>query len=316
MEKIKIRWVIAHEPAYLFYRVAKDFEQQVNQRSTNTKIDIEILTASEYNNLYQPNQEVNRNNLWKLLQDNTIQITQMTTTSLGSQCNRQLHAFDMPYLFKDHDHAANILEGEIGEYLLNSFDPSSKLKGLAYTYSGGFRLMPFKGSVTSLGEIAGANIRSGKSPVAQDTIRSFGFNPVPTEIDEVSQAIAADQAVGAEHVAQRLWPDNCDKWINTIVDTEHSLFLTSIVVNVDWWNSLGKDLQNIFMESAKIAARNERQLSIEDGHRSIEKLQRQGVKVIKLSEQEKDDLKSKVQHVYEKYDGTYFEPGLISKIKK
>ena len=316
MENIKLRWVIAHEPAYLFYRVAEDFKRLVNQYKDVVNVDVEILTNSEYNEKYQPQEAVTRHNLWKLLQDGTVQITQMQTTSLARQFNREMHVLDLPYLFDTHEQAQQTLEGEVGQHLLNNFDKSSKLKGLAYTYSGGFRLMPFTGSVTTLAEVAGSAVRSGMSEIAQDTIRALGFDPVPTEIDEVSSAIKADRAIGAEHVAQRLFPDQCEDWINTIIDTEHSLFLTSIVVNVDWWNSLDQQVQDIFTKCALEAARNERELSIKDGHDSMSKLEAAGVKVIRLSEEEKDELRKKVQPVYEKYGSNYFGTDLVHKIKK
>ena len=54
----KIRWVIAHEPAYLFYRVAEDFKNLVNQHKDIVNIDIEILTNLEYNARYSPAEPV------------------------------------------------------------------------------------------------------------------------------------------------------------------------------------------------------------------------------------------------------------------
>ena len=220
----------------------------------------------------------------------------------------------MPYLFRDHDHAQQVLEGTIGTELLNSFQPESRLKGLAYTYSGGFRLMPFKTSVTSLADLAGQSVRSGMSPMAQDTMRALGFEPIKTEIDEVNTVIGSDAVVGAEHVAQRLLPDQCDDWIDTIVDTQHSLFLTSIVVNTDWWASLDARTQDIFLSCALEAARNERELSIRDGEQSLRKLEEKGVKIVSLDEQELTQLRSKTHEVYDKYQD-FFAPGLIDAIK-
>jgi C4-dicarboxylate-binding protein DctP len=316
MKQLKLRWVIAHEPAYLFYRVAEDFKRLVNQHQDLVNVDIEILTNVEYNKKYKPAELLTRHNLWKMLQDGTVQITQMQTSSLARQFNRQMQVLDLPYLFDNHEHAQQTLEGEVGKYLLNNFDKSSKLKGLAYTYSGGFRLMPFANSVSTLAEIAGQSVRSGMSEIAKDTISALGFNPVPTEIDEVSDVIKSNQAIGAEHVAQRLFPDQCEDWINTIIDTEHSLFLTSIVVNINWWNGLDSQVQDVFMKCAVEAARNERELSIQDGNASINKLIDNGVNFIQLSNQEKDVLRKKVQVVYDKYGNNYFEHGLVDKIKK
>lgn len=301
MDTTKIRWVIAHEPAYLFYRVAEDFRRLVNQHQDAVNIDIEILTNSEYNDKYQPADPITRSNLWNALHDNTVQITQVQTTKLAHEFNPRMRVLDLPYLFRDHDHVQQVLEGEIGQSLLAGFTPESRLTGLAYTYSGGFRLMPFRQSVTTLADVAGQSVRSGMSPIAQDTMAAFGFKPVKTEIDEVSQAVTSGEVIGAEHVAQRLYPDQCEQWIDTIIDTEHSLFLTSIVVNTDWWNALPGHVRSIFMSAALEAARNERELSIRDGQDSLERLARSGVKVVRPDQQEKQRLKDSVGPVYTKY---------------
>lgn len=313
MKTIKLTWIIAHEPAYLFYRVAEDFKRIVNEKTKSVNIDIEILSAEEYNEKYSPSEPANRHNLWKFLQDNSVQIAQMQTTSLAKQFNKQMHVFDMPYLFNTHEEAAEILEGEIGNALLNNFDKSSNLKGLAYTYSGGFRLIPLANTVTSLGELVGESMRSGMSEIAQDTMSAFGFKPVPTEIDEVSETVQSGRAIGGEHVAQRLFPDQCDNWIKTIINTRHSLFLTSIIVNKNWWNSLDTDVQKIFMDAASEAAKNERELSILDGNKSINQLINNGVKVIELTNNEYLTLREKTKIVYDKYKK---ELKFVNQIKK
>lgn len=315
MQQINLNWVIAHEPAYLFYRVAEDFARIVNSKSKDYNINIEILTAEEYNSKYSPSESITRHNLWKLLQDNTVQITQMQTTSLARQFNKQMHVFDLPYLFRDHDHAASVLEGEIGEYLLNRFDESSRLKGLAYTYSGGFRLLPVNHSVTSLGEIMGMPVRSGLAPQAIDTVAALGGIPVPADLEETQRLVRQGEVVAAEYVTQRIIPDGGQEWIKTIINTEHSLFLTSIVVNVDWWNHLPADLQSIFMEAAVESARNERDLSIKDGETSMEILKKDGVTVVNLTDSEMQSLKLKGLEIQNKYADSYFENGLVDNIR-
>ena len=48
----KIRWVIAHEPLNLFLRAAEDFERRVNEQQNEHKIEVEIMTLSEYSQRY------------------------------------------------------------------------------------------------------------------------------------------------------------------------------------------------------------------------------------------------------------------------
>jgi TRAP-type C4-dicarboxylate transport system substrate-binding protein len=279
-------------------------------------LDIEILTAEEFNEQLKPAVPASRHNLWQFLQNNSVQIAQMQTTSLAKQFNKQMHVLDMPFLFENHDHATEVLEGEVGSFLLNNFEESSKLKGLAFTYSGGFRLMPMTHSVTTLGELAGLPIRSGLAPQAIDTIAAFGAIPVPADLEETLKIVQEGKVQGAEYITQRIFPDQCDQWIDTIIETNHSLFLTSIVVNVEWWNNLDQTVQQVFMEAARESARNERALSVADGDASIKKLQDSGVTIIHLSNEEKIELQQRTQSVYDKYDNGYFEPGLIQSIRK
>ena len=91
--------------------------------------------------------------------------------------------------------------------------------------------------------------------------------------------------------------------------------MTNILVNTDWWNSLSVELQQIFEEAALEAARNERELSVNDGKQSLETLKAQGVEVIELSAEEKEELKTRSAWIYEKYNDSYFEPGLIKSIQ-
>lgn len=314
MQKLNLKWIIAHQPAYLFRRTAEEFARIVNEQSTDIAIEIEVLEAEEYNQRYNPSEPATRHNLYNMLQDGDVQIAQVLTSSLAAKFNPQMHVLDMPYLFRDHQHAADVLEGDIGHKLLNQFSPESKIKGLAFTYSGGFRLLPLSKKVFDLSDIAGQKIRSGLAPQAVDTIAALGAEPVAADLEDASRLVQSGEVVGAEYVAQRIFPDGCDQWIESVVETNHSLFLTSIIVNIDWWNSLPKSVQEIFSVAAKESAKIEREMSIKDGQDSLKKLQESGVPVVKLAQDQMTDLRNKAETVYKKY-ADFFEPGLVDNIR-
>lgn len=316
METYNLNWVIAHEPKYLFYRVAEDFARLVKEYAGDIDININILTDDEYNTKFNPEVPVNRHNLWKLLQSGDVHIAQMQTTSLARQFNPEMHVLDLPYIFRDHDHAANVLEGEVGVELLNKFDSESRIKGLAYTYSGGFRLLPSHKKVTSLGELAGAPIRSGLSRQAREAIEMLGGNPVPADTEEAWALAENGSVTASEYVTQRIYPDGMDKHTKSIIHTEHSLFLTSIVVNQDWFNNLPKHVQDVFMKAALEAARNERALSLLDGETNLKRLEDEGVNVVYLSKEEEAELQNRAADIRRKHGDMYFSPGLVEKIEK
>ena len=139
MKTTKIRWVIAHEPLSLFVRAAKDFQDFVNAAQTVEKIEVEVMTLSEYSQKYNDGVVVTKHDLLDLMEAGKIEMSQMYTTWLAERYEPDMLALEMPFIFEDHDHAARVLEGEVGETLLEKITKKSNVRGMAFTYSGGFR---------------------------------------------------------------------------------------------------------------------------------------------------------------------------------
>jgi TRAP-type C4-dicarboxylate transport system substrate-binding protein len=171
----KIRWVIAHEPLNLFIRAAEDFERRVNEQQSEHKIEVEIMTLSEYSQRYNDGIVVTKHDLLDLMETGKIEMSQMYTTWLAEKYEQDFLVFDLPFLFKDHDHATRVLESDIGENLLNKLTDKSNVRGLSFTYSGGFRQMISNKKVSTLEELAGTAVRSNRNPVAQATISALGM---------------------------------------------------------------------------------------------------------------------------------------------
>lgn len=140
MSKItKIRWVIAHEPIELFLRAAKDFQDSINAQQSAEVLDIEIMTLSEYSQKYNNGIAVTKHDLLDLMEAGKIEMSQMYTTWLAERYEHDMLALEMPFIFEDHEHATRVLEGEVGEFLLDKITEKSNIRGMAFTYSGGFR---------------------------------------------------------------------------------------------------------------------------------------------------------------------------------
>lgn len=139
MKNTKIRWVIAHEPLSLFERAAKDFQDFVNQAQSAENIQIEVMTLGEYSQKYNNGVLVTKHDLLDLMEQGKIEMSQMYTTWLAERYEQDMLALEMPFIFQDHEHATRVLEGEVGEFLLDKITEKSNVRGLAFTYSGGFR---------------------------------------------------------------------------------------------------------------------------------------------------------------------------------
>jgi TRAP-type C4-dicarboxylate transport system substrate-binding protein len=312
MNKKHVKWVLAHEPIELFIRAAKVFAAEVNVRAPEA-LEIEVMTMSEYAEKYNNGIAVDKHSLVDLLDSGSIEMSQTYTITLG-KINKDFFALDLPFLFKDHDHATRVFEGEVGAGLLDSLQESKKVKGLAFTYSGGFRIIPGNETVAKIEDLRGVKLRTSHSPVAIETFKTLGANVVPMELEELSDNLASANVAVGESTYPRVYALGHDKVSKVINHTEHSLFLTSILIGTDFWNTLSPELQEIVSESAKVAARYERSISIDDIFKTQVRAEADGIEVVRMSAEEKARFAEATKVVYQKFEN-YFTPGLVSKIQ-
>jgi TRAP-type C4-dicarboxylate transport system substrate-binding protein len=310
----KIRWVIAHEPLNLFLRAAQDFQNFLNTKQTAEKIEVEVMTLTEFSQRYNDGVMVTKHDLLDLMEAGKIEMSQMYTTWLAERYEQDMLALDLPFLFRDHDHATRVLEGEVGEYLLDKISAKSNVRGLSFTYSGGFRQMISNKQVSTLAELAGTKQRSNRNPIAQATYRAIGLDPYPCEVEEIRDNMRDGNCEGGETNYPRIYPLGQNEVTRTVLDTEHSLFLTTMIIGDRFWDALSPEVRAIIKEAAIMAGREERAETIRDGERAKEMLKQEGVEIHNLSQQEQAWFKAKTQTVYDQFEST-FTPGLVDKIK-
>lgn len=314
MEPRLVRWVLAHDPIEIFIRAAEEFAKIVEARAPG-RLKIDILTLSEYSEKYCNGNTVTKGQLLDLMAQGEIEMSQMYTYVL-SKFNRDLDVLDMPFLFRDHDHAQRVFEGPIGERMLDGYSrDGSKIKGMAFTYSGGYKNIPFNKEVTSLADFVGAKVRVSNSPIAQATFRSLGAEPTTFEIEELADRLGTDQIDAGECTWPRFYGNGIYQNAKSVINTDHSLLVTNIIVNTDFFNSLDVELQAVVKDAAIEAARFERKISVDDVEPTQSRAKSEGVKVIDLTPQELEQIKVKTQTVYSEFEN-YFSPGLVDSIIK
>jgi tripartite ATP-independent transporter DctP family solute receptor len=313
MKQRTIRWVLAHEPYDLFLRAAEKFAAEVSEK-THGQIAIEVLGLTEYTEKYLNGQTLDRYKIKDLVNDGTIEMSQMYTTTLGL-VDQDMFVLDMPFLFRDHAHAARVLDGAIGQQLMDQLAEKSEIKGLAFTYSGGFRAIVGNRAIESAEDLHGMRVRVAHSPVAEATMRAFGAEPVVLPIEQLAGALGDRSVDCGESTYPRIYSMKQNETASVINHTEHSLFLTTIIMNKGLWNELTVEQQKIFADAALSAAHVERAESLEDIDITRNRAIADGIQVVDLDDLVKDQLQELSAGVYTELD-SYFKPGLIDQIRR
>jgi len=290
----EITWVLAHTPASVFERAAKAFSSEVYQK-TDKKITVRVISANDL-----LSRKAGAHEALNAVRSGTAQMSQVYTSILAVD-SPDLLALDLPFLFRSHAHAEKVLEGKIGQKLLASLD-KKQLKGLAFTYSGGYEVIPTTTKeIHKLEDLKGMRIRTTSSPISRQTLLSWGAEPVSMDVDESTDSLKKNLIDGKETTYARFTDAKEHEVVKIVNETEHRLFLTGVVINQDFFSSLPKEHQTVIANAALRAARMEREQSIEDGIASRKSASQHGVKIIALSKSEHARLELASLPVYEKF---------------
>lgn len=174
-----------------------------------------------------------------------------------SSINPVMNALAMPFLFRDRAHMFNVLDGAIGQELMESLQQQNLL-GLCWLDAGFRHFYNSKKEVRTPADMAGLRIRVQESALMMDMIRFLGASPSPMAYDQVYPAIQNGVIDGAENN----WPSYI-----TAAHVEVAKFFTvdghmsspeMILINTGVWNSLSDAEKQIVKEGALEGARVER----------------------------------------------------------
>jgi tripartite ATP-independent transporter DctP family solute receptor len=208
---------------------------------------------------------------------------------------------DLPFLFRDPDHAYKVLDGSIGQKLLADVE-SQGWKGLAFGERGFRNLTNSKRAVKSPEDIKGLKIRVMQNPVYVDSFKALGANAVPMAWTEVLTALQQGTVDGQENplnviMAFKLY--DIQKYLSI---TRHAYAPAAILMSLATWKKLNSAQQGIVKKAAQDAAEFERAWDNKMESQWLKDLEAKGMTV------SKPDLKpflAAVKPVYEQYTPKY-----------
>lgn len=310
----KIRWVLDHKPIELFVRTARAFDEKIREL-TNDTVQVEIYTAKEYSEKFFAGVALPQNPL-TVVDSGDAEVTQVEIQWVGAWYNSDFFALEMPYLFSDHDHATRVLDGQIGKGLLNQLEKTSNTKGLAFTYSGGYRVFASKQPIMTAEDFKQITCVGQFNPVRVDTVKALGCNVVTYSPSDAGRPDLIGAVGTVETTLPRYEQEAYEQGCTHISNTDHSMFLTSILINKDFFASLTTEQQAAIHTASEHVSRLERQWTVSEAA-EIEKDQdmhvRMGIKFHKFADSEIAKLREMVKPVYEKYRNV-FTPKLVDNI--
>jgi len=205
---------------------------------------------------------------------------ELTFTSTGPVPNfvPEVAILDIPFLFRDYAHARAVLDGPIGQDLLQKF-PSKGIVALAWAENGFRHMTNSKHAVAAPEDLKGLKMRTMENPIHIQAYRQFGILPTPMAFTEVFTALQQGTVDGQENPLSVITSAKLDQVQKYLSLTGHVYSPALILMNKGAWDKLSPADQQAFLAAAKEAVKANRARVDEDEKKAVADLRTKGMNV-------------------------------------
>ncbi|MEO7243365.1 MAG: TRAP transporter substrate-binding protein [Variovorax sp.] len=232
---VKVGTSIAGENHPLVITVGR-WAQLVKQRSKG-RIDIQLFPSGQLGGEVE---------MAEALRLGSLEATANTLT-VFSRWVPEAEVFDLPFLFKDDDHALRVYNGEPGKKLAALF-PAQGFRVLGFSMAG--VRQPFGAfPINSPDDVKGRKMRVIQSPLHIAIWKSVGANPTPIPAPEIYNALQTKLVDFADNTKTNFVNQKWNEVAPYFSVLSHVYAIGGMFVSERWWQRLTPADQKILADS-------------------------------------------------------------------
>ncbi len=233
-----------------------------------------------------------------------IQLLRVSVGSMGPIVD-DINVVNMPFLFRNAAHAERMMDGPIGQELLDKItaSPNANLVALCWMDAGARSLYNTKRPIKSIEDVKGLKFRVIGNPIFIDMMNALGGNGVAMGYDQVFSALQTGVIDGAENNPPSYVFSNHYTSAKYLSLTEHLVIPEVLLFSKRAWSNLSADDQNLLKKFAREAQLEERELWAKYEQRAMEKAKAAGCQIVEIAD--KAPFQSAVKPVWDKYGPKY-----------
>jgi len=217
-----------------------------------------------------------------------------TATLVG--ITKEMALWDTPFLFNTAKEADTILDGPIGQKVLDKLQDKG-LVGLVYWENGFRNLTNSKRPITKLEDLDGVKLRVMQNEVYLDSFKLMGANAIPLPFSELFSALETKTVDGQENPYNTILSSKFYEVQKYLSVTNHVYSPWIMLVSKKWWDQLSKDEQKVLADAAKASRDFERQDTRAEAAKAVADLKAKGMIVNELPAQEVNRMREKLTRV-------------------
>jgi tripartite ATP-independent transporter DctP family solute receptor len=272
------------------------------ETSTNGRISIQMFPSMQLGG---------EKEMIEQAQVGALQIARISVGAMGPVVD-DLNVFNMPFIFRDEAHMRKVIDGPIGQDLLDrvSNAPTSRLIVLGWM-DAGTRNVYCDRPITKPADLKGMKIRTMGNPIFVETMNAMGGNGVAMGFNVLYQAMQTGVVDGAENNEPTVLAQNHYQVKKVYSLTGHLIIPEIFVFSKRTWETLSKDDQAMLRKVSREAQMEQRQLWDAMVRDAETKLKGFGVQFVKA---DKEAFYKATQPIRDKYGAKY--AALLQRIRE
>ncbi|MEO6270996.1 MAG: TRAP transporter substrate-binding protein [Lautropia sp.] len=198
-----------------------------------------------------------------MIEQTQVNAIQILRTSLGpaGPVVPDVNVFNMPFVFRNEAHMRAVIDGPIGDEILDKITKSpSRMVALGWM-DGGSRSLYTKKPVRTPEDLKGQKVRMMGNPLFVDTMNAMGGNGISMGYAEVYSALQTGVVDGAENNPPSYFTSNhYTTGTRYYSQTNHLIIPEIFVMSKIAWDKLSKDEQALMKKFSREAQMEQRQL--------------------------------------------------------
>jgi tripartite ATP-independent transporter DctP family solute receptor len=233
-----------------------------------------------------------------------IQMLRVSAGALGPIVD-DINVVNLPFLFKNTAHAQKMMDGEIGEALLDKItaNANANLVALCWMDAGARSIYNTKRPIKMIEDLKGLKIRVIGNPLFIDMMNALGGNGIAMGYDQVFSALQTGVIDGAENNPPSYVFSNHYTAAKYFSLTEHLIIPEVLLFSKRAWTALSADDQNLIKKFAREAQFEERELWSKYEQQAMDKAKAAGCEIVAIAD--KAPFQAAVKPVWDKYGPKY-----------
>jgi tripartite ATP-independent transporter DctP family solute receptor len=250
--KVVMKWAHINNPGMAAYDAPRLFAKKIEELSRGE------MTCRDF----PSGQLGGERDMVESLKLGTIQISHPNIALLALNYPK-IGLYQMPFLFKDFNHAVRVADSPVGQELARDFEKATGLKIVGYFTEASRGLYNNAGSIYKPEQMKNRKIRVMENELFKDMFAAMDALPTPLPYPEVYSALATNLVEFADSPIDSYKAQKFYEVAQYYSLSDHVTGFKAVVVSAKFFNGLSKAQQEIFTTAMNEATKLQQEKSVQ-----------------------------------------------------